>query len=303
MDFTFDNAWTSVQTGFAQISALLVSYSFSVLGALILIVGGWIVAGLIERWLYAGLSQIRGFDTTLRGFFASLGRYAVIILVVVMVLGQFGVQTASIIAAIGAIGLAIGLALQGTLQNIAAGIMLLVLRPFRVGESIVVGSIDADVEEIGLFATRLRQADGIYVLAPNSKLWNEPVKNSTRNRLRRNDITVGLDYSADTETALEVLSEIAKADARVKVNPPPIAYVSALGDTGLSLTLRYWTTDKDFHKTKIEFNRRIKAEFDAKGIAFPSPPQQLAHWGQPSNDPSLRDEAKPAAKRNEQTRQ
>ena len=125
---------------------------------------------------------------TLAHFFANILRYAILVLVFVTVLGQFGVQTASIIAAIGAIGLAIGLALQGTLQNIAAGIMLLVLRPFRIGESIKVGSIEGDVEEVGLFATRLRAADGTYILAPNSKLWNEPVYNTSRNRLRRRPV-------------------------------------------------------------------------------------------------------------------
>ncbi len=275
MDLSFDNAWASVQTGWAQLSALMVSYSFSVIGALVLIVGGWMLAGLIERWLYAGLGQIRGFDRTLRGFFASLGRYAIIILVVVMVLGQFGVQTASIIAAIGAVGLAIGLALQGTLQNIAAGIMLLVLRPFRVGESIVVGSIDADVEEIGLFATRLRQPDGVYVLAPNSKLWNEPVKNSTRNGSRRTDILVWLDYTVDVEAAEESLLALADRDQRVKRSPKPQAYVSELRDTGLTMTLRYWTTDSDYLKTKITLNKLIKMTFDQKGIQFPAPPQQV----------------------------
>lgn len=275
MDLSFDNAWASVQTGWAQLSALMVSYSFSVLGALVLIIGGWMLAGLIERWLYAGLGQIRGFDRTLRGFFASLGRYAIIILVVVMVLGQFGVQTASIIAAIGAVGLAIGLALQGTLQNIAAGIMLLVLRPFRVGESIVVGAIDADVEEIGLFATRLRQPDGVYVLAPNSKLWNEPVKNSTRNGSRRTDILVWLDYTVDVDAAEECLLALADRDQRVKRSPKPQAYVSELRDNGLTMTLRYWTADTDYLKTRITLNKLIKTTFDKKGIQFPAPPQQV----------------------------
>ena len=124
----------------------------------------------------------------MRHFFATTARYAVLVLVVVMVLGQFGVQTASIIAAIGAIGLAIGLALQGTLQNIAAGIMLLMLRPFRIGEDIEVGPVTGTVEEIGLFATRLRREDGVYLLAPNSTLWNQPVRNFTRNGMRRNEI-------------------------------------------------------------------------------------------------------------------
>ena len=171
------NTLLTVQAGLAQLSTLIVSYSFSAIGAVILLVVGYIIAGLAERSIFAGLGHIHGFDATLRHFFSKIARYAILILVVIMVLGQFGVQTASIIAAIGAIGLAIGLALQGTLQNIAAGIMLLALRPFRIGEYVEVGAISGTIEEIGLFATRLRTVDGVYVLAPNSTLWNQPVRN------------------------------------------------------------------------------------------------------------------------------
>ncbi|HTV69957.1 MAG TPA: mechanosensitive ion channel family protein [Rhizobiaceae bacterium] len=271
MDSTLDTAWANVQSGWAQISALLVSYSFSVLGALILLVGGWIIAGLVERYLYTGLTQIRGFDVTICRFFASVARYAILILITVMVLGQFGVQTASIIAAIGAIGLAIGLALQGTLQNIAAGIMLLFLRPFRIGESITVGPVDGDVEEIGLFATRLRAADGTYILAPNSKLWNEPVRNSTRNRMRRNDITVALSYAVDVDEAEAIMLDLANADKRVKKHPEPSVFVGELTPTAMMLTLRYWTTDKDFFGAKTALNRLIKTNFDRQGIDLPVP--------------------------------
>ncbi len=297
MDFSLDTTWATLTTGWAQLSALAISYSFSVLGALVLIVGGWVVAGVIERWLYAGLGTIRGFDRTLRGFFASLGRYAIIVLVVVMVLGQFGVQTASIIAAIGAVGLAIGLALQGTLQNIAAGIRLRVLRPFRVGESIAVGSIDADVEEIGLFATRLRQPDGIYILAPNSKLWTEPVKNSSRNGVRRTDINVWLDHSVDVAVVEDILLALADRDQRVKRSPKPQAYVSELRETGITMALRYWTTDADYMKTKVTLNRLIKTTFDERGIRFPAPTQVVIAADGIGLPPAGKDEVPAAATR------
>ena len=277
MELDTQGAWLALQTGIAQVSGLIVSYSFSAIGALILMVAGYFIAGLIERSLYSGLSRIRGFDSTLSRFFSSLARYAILILVTVMVLGQFGVQTASIIAAIGAIGLAIGLALQGTLQNIAAGIMLLVLRPFRIGESIEVGNVAGDVEEIGLFATRLRTVDGIYILAPNSKLWNEPVRNYTRNRVRRNDITIGIGYEDDIDMAQETLVEIATADQRVKKQPPPVAFVAALGDSAVSITLRYWTSDKDFLATKIALTKLAKTTFDEKGISIPFPQQEVVY--------------------------
>ncbi len=275
MDFDAQRAWTAMETGAAQLSGLLVSYSFSVLGAVILLTVGWIVAGIVERSLFAGFSRVRGFDRTVSHFLSSLARYAILLLVVVMVLGQFGVQTASIIAAIGAIGLAIGLALQGTLQNIAAGLMLLFLRPFRIGESIKVGSIDGDVEEIGLFATRLRAADGTYILAPNAKLWNEPVYNTSRNAARRNDITVGVTHQSDIELAQRIMLELASADTRVKQAPAPNAFVAALDAQGVTLTLRYWTSDTDFMKTKVELTKKLKTTFDAKGVGFSPPPPEV----------------------------
>src|SRR5262245_27903791 len=139
----------------STLTALAVQYSFSIVGAIILLVVGWIASRYLHRWALFGMQQIRGFDVTLAQFLANILRYAVIVRVVVTVLGQFGVQTASIIAAMGAAGLAIGLALQGTLQNIAAGIMLLVLRPFRVGESIETKDVNGTVQEVGLFATEL----------------------------------------------------------------------------------------------------------------------------------------------------
>ena len=212
MELDPENAISAIQKGVQQASALIVTYSFSVLGAILLLVIGFVVAGLVERWVYAGLGQVSGFDLTLRRFFSKIARYIVLGLVVVMVLGQFGIQTASVIAAIGAVGLAIGLALQGTLQNIAAGIMLLALRPLRIGEYVEVGSIAGTVEEIGLFATRLRAADGVYVLAPNSTLWTQPVKNFTRNGVRRNDIIITVSNADD----IEGIQEVAAWDGRTR---------------------------------------------------------------------------------------
>ena len=265
------SAWIAIQAGIAQISGLVISYSFSVLGAVILLVAGWLIAGLVERTLYTGLSQVRGFDSTVARFLSSVARYAVLMLVIVMVLGQFGVQTASIIAAIGAAGLAIGLALQGTLQNIAAGLMLLFLRPFRIGESIKVGAIDGDVEEIGLFATRLRAADGTYILAPNAKLWNEPVYNTTRNRARRNDIIAGIKHNSDVGLAQKLMIDLATGDSRVRDTPPPMAFVASLGEAGVTVTLRYWTSDKDFLRTRIDLTEQVKKRFDEASFSFAAP--------------------------------
>ncbi|TPI55566.1 MULTISPECIES: mechanosensitive ion channel domain-containing protein [unclassified Mesorhizobium] len=268
------NALLTVQAGLSQLSALIVSYSLSAVGAVILLVVGYIVAGLAERSIFAGLGHIHGFDQTLRHFFSKIVRYAILVLVVIMVLGQFGVQTASIIAAIGAIGLAIGLALQGTLQNIAAGIMLLALRPFRIGESVEVGSIAGSIEEIGLFATKLRSAEGVYILAPNSTLWNQPVRNFSRNGVRRGDITLSIGSWNDIDRAQKTLLAIAAAERRIRREPAPTAFVAALGESTVSITLRYWTSSADFFAAQADLTKRAKQEFDRERISIPLPPPQ-----------------------------
>ncbi len=289
MDFAPQDALATLQSGIGAVWALAITYSFSVIGAVILIVAGYVVAGLIERGIYSGTSQFHGFDETLRRFLSKTARYAVMIVVVVMVLGQFGVQTASIIAALGAIGLAIGLALQGTLQNIAAGIMLLVLRPFRIGEAIEVGSVAGAVEEIGLFATRLRAVDGTYILAPNSKLWNEPVRNSTRNGARRNDIAVNIAYEDDIDLAQQTLAGIAIGDTRVHKQPAPLAFVSGLNEASIAMILRYWTSDTDFLRTKIDLTKLARTRLAEKQMGFPK-----AAPSEPDRSDATKPQARPS---------
>lgn len=267
MDFTRDPA-AAIEAGVNAASALFISYSFSVLGAFLLIIAGYVFAGIVERSLFAGLGKVRGFDLTLRQFFSQLARYTILAFVIVMVLGQFGVQTASIIAALGAIGLAIGLALQGTLQNIAAGIMLLVLRPFRVGEYVEIGAVAGTVEEIGLFATQLRAADGVFVLAPNSKLWNEPVRNFDRNGLRRNEITVTIAPDSDVESARTALKGLAENHRRVLKQPPPAVAVSQAGAAAVTLALGYWTRPHDFAAARTDLATGTRGALDERGIVL-----------------------------------
>lgn len=267
----------SAEAAFAAASALAVQYSFSIVGAIVVLVVGYILAGLIERWVYAGLGRFRGFDETLRKFFSKVVRYAILVVVGVTVLAQFGVQTASIIAALGAIGLAIGLALQGTLQNIAAGIMLLVLRPFRVGEYIDAGSVAGTIEEIGLFATELKTFDGLYVLAPNSELWNTPVTNYSRNPVRMTEIKIGIGYDDDIDRAQAIYEELAATDGRILADPAPRTFVSELGDSAVLVAIRYWTRGADWFGTKLDFTKAAKKAFDENGISIPFP-QQDVHY-------------------------
>ncbi|MFD1746203.1 mechanosensitive ion channel family protein [Rhizobium helianthi] len=261
----------ATQAALAQLSALAVQYSFSILGAIILLIIGWVASGLLSRWARQGMGRIHGIDATLAQFFSNIIRYAVLVIVIVMVLGQFGVQTASILAALGAIGLAIGLALQGTLQNIAAGIMLLVLRPFRVGEYIDTGSVNGTVQEIGLFATELKTYDGLYRLAPNSLLWNVPVTNYSRLSTRMHDFKVGIAYEDDIDKALGILLDLANREERILKDPPPSAFVMELGDNAVVLALRYWANSSVWWMTSRDMTKRTKEAFDAAGISIPFP--------------------------------
>jgi small conductance mechanosensitive channel len=260
----------------STLTALAVQYSLSVIGAVVLLVAGWLASRFLHRWALAGMQRVRGFDVTLAHFLANVVRYAVLILVLVMVLGQFGVQTASIIAAMGAAGLAIGLALQGTLQNIAAGIMLLVLRPFRVGEAIETKDLSGTIVEIGLFATEVKTFDGLLVTAPNSLLWNTPVKNFSRFLTRRADVIVVLPVTADVRQAEATLYSLASEDGRVRSDPAPIVIVSDVTPDTVKLTLMAWFDSANFGEGSRALQKAAKIALgDIRKNAMSMMPQMV----------------------------
>ncbi len=267
---------TAAQAAIDAASALIVSYSFSFLGALVVLVLGVMAANFLERWARAGLRRVRGLDDTIVGFLSLALKYAVMVMVGVTVLAQFGVQTTSIIAALGAAGLAIGLALQGTLQNIAAGIMILVLRPFRVGEYIVNANVAGTVKEIGLFMTDMETADGLYLSTPNSQLWNTPTVNYSRYPTRRFELEIGLGYEQDVDLARKALLELAKSDPRVLAAPAPITYVKGLGNNAMTIVLRVWTRTSDHFDLSGVLTQAAKDQFDKAGISIAVPQPVLA---------------------------
>ena len=264
------NIVVATRAALAQLTALAIQYSFSVVGAIALLIFGWLAAGFLSRWAHRGLSRVHGIDATLAQFFANVIRYAMLVLVIIMVLGQFGVQTASVLAALGAAGLAIGLALQGTLQNIAAGIMLLVLRPFRVGESIETGNISGTIVDVGLFATELRTAEGVYRLAPNSTLWNVPITNYSRLRTRRNEITVTIGGDDDIDEAQARLLKLAKAEPRVVKDPAPMTYVADFDAGSTKVAVRYWANSSDWWGTHKALTKAAKLAFHKTPEPSPS---------------------------------
>ncbi len=261
-----ENLLVATRTAFSQLAALAVQYSFSVVGAILLLVVGWILSGMISRWVYKGLSSIHGIDETLARFFQSVVHYGLLVMVFVAVLGQFGVQTTSLLAALGAAGLAIGLALQGTLQNIAAGIMLLVLRPLRVGEYIETGSVKGFIVEIGLFATEMKTVDGLYLLAPNSTLWNTPITNHSREQERRQELSVGIGNEVDAAEVKKMIMNIVTADTRVQTSPPPRVFADGLTADKTVLTLQYWATTSQWSETRYDMIDALKDGLKAQGI-------------------------------------
>lgn len=270
---------TSLAQIWGQLGPVVTTLGVNLLSALVLIVLGWSVAGWAQRAIRRGLGRFKDVDRTLVGVVAGVARYFILITVLIMVLARFGVQTASILAALGAIGLAVGLALQGTLANIAAGVMLLFLRPFRVGDYVSANGHDGTVEEIGLFTTEMTTFDGIYQSVPNSSVWGGRIINYTRNPSRRHDILVGISYRDDIDRAQEVLLGVLQGDGRVldETRGPagPQVLVRELAESSVTLGLRFWTATDDFWPADFELRKAAKQALDASGITIPFPQRDV----------------------------
>ena len=254
---------------------LITEYGLQIVGAILTLIVGWIIAGWVQKVTVSGLQRIPKMDETLVPFLATIVRYGVLIVVIVAVLNQFGVETTSIIALLGAAGLAVGLALQGTLSNIAAGVMLLMLRPFKAGEYIDAGSISGTVAQIGLFTTEFLTADGIYLVAPNSAIWNQPITNYSRNPSRRLNIVIGVSYDDAIEGASDVLMKLMRDDDRVLKDPEPQVLVDTLGDSSVNLKMRCWTNTGDFWPLQFDLTKQAKLAIERAGYSIPFPQQDV----------------------------
>ena len=254
---------------------LAISYSLDFVGAIILLAAGWFVAGWAKRGLRRTLTRLPGTDETLVGILSSLVRYTILILVLIAVLAQFGVQTASILAVLATAGLAIGLALQGALSNIAAGVMLLLLRPFKVGDYIDADGIAGTVKEIGLFALELTTYDGIYLSVPNGRIWSSSVRNYSRLPTRRLDFSVGISYDDDVPKALAELQKLLEGDERVLADPALQVMVKELADSSVNLNLRFWIDRGDYWDMMFYLNKNAKERLEAIGCTIPFPQRDL----------------------------
>lgn len=268
-------AETAVSEAMDYLIAFAMDYGLSVIGAIIILVVGWMAAGWISAGVRRWLERLN-VETTLRLFFANAVRYLILGFVVIAVLGQFGVQTASLIAVFGAIGLAIGLALQGTLGNIASGVMILLFRPFKVGDFVDIAGTSGTVKAVGLFSTELATPDNVQIIVPNGAVWGAVVRNFSYHPTRRVDFVFGIAYEDNIGQAMQAIHEEIKADSRSLPDPEPLVVVSNLGDSSVDLTVRVWCNAGDYWGLKFDLTRAVKERFDRDGISIPYP-QQVVH--------------------------
>ena len=262
---------TELQKHADALVPLMLEYGMSLIGAvLVLILGLW-VANLARNWVARVLSRAPQVDEMLKGFLGSLVKYAIIGVTLIAVLGQFGVETTSLIAVFGAAGLAIGLALQGTLSNIAAGVMLLIFRPFRAGDVVEVGGLIGTVKQLSLFTTELATADNVQIIVPNGDIWGTAVKNFSFYATRRLDLIFGISYDDDIDLAMRTIRNCLDADPRCQKDPEPLIAVGALGDSSVNITVRVWCQNADYWPLSFDLRREVKIAFDRVGITIPYP--------------------------------
>ena len=245
-----------------------------------------IVTVFASRWASGvtrrALSRVRGFrhDPTVLSFAVQVVRVVVFIIGFVAVLQRLGVQTTSIIAVLGAASLAVGLALQGTLSNVAAGVMLLILRPYRVGDLIDVGGRVGKVQRLDLFLTQMSDANNVKIVVPNAKVFGDTILNLSGQKTRRMELKIGVGYGDNLNIAREAMVGAASAHPHVLPDPAPWAGVTALRDSSVEMTLQAWTTSDDYWQAKADVLQAAKEALDAADIEIPFPHQVAVPYGE-----------------------
>ena len=233
--------------------------------------------------LFLKRAERHGFDRAAIPLVSDLVKYTTYALGLLVALNILGVNTNGLLAMLGAASLAVGLALKDTLSNIASGLLLMFLRPFKSGDYIECGSIKGKIKGIGLFSTTLVSLDGLYVSAPNSSLWGSPIVNFSRNATRRIEITVGIDYGDSTDKALAIMRDLVENEPLFLKTPCPQYFVSALADSSVNVTFRAWVRNSDYFDLMWKYTDEVKQRFDAAGITIPFP-QRTVHLEERSNE-------------------
>jgi small conductance mechanosensitive channel len=245
------------------------TYSVDLIGAVVILVLGWWLAGWAGRTVRANLSRHAWSDATLAPLIANVVHYTILVGAILAVLDRFGIQLTSLVAVLGAAGLAIGLALQGTLSNVAAGVMLVILRPFRVGDDIHAAGFTGTVEEVGLFATTIRDGDKRIITVPNKMLSDAPIINGSRLPVEATvSVSAQIPYDADLDRAVDILRGVATANAGKTISTAPMVGVDELGDAAIRLKLQVTVPAAEADATKLRINLAIRQQFAAARIRF-----------------------------------
>ncbi len=253
----------------------LLGFFGDLVAAIVVLVIGFVLARFLSRRI-TRLSEIYpSLDQTLFSFLSNIVRYVVITLTILIVLNTFGIQTTSLVALFGAAGLAIGLALQGTLSNVAAGVMIVFFRPIRLGDFVQINDAMGTVMNINLNFTELATIDNVQVIVPNSQVWGNTITNYSVYDTRRAEWTFGVSYGADLKLTEKVIRDTIMADDRSRTSPEPFVQVNNLGDFSVDFLVRVWVSRADYFAYQADMKRRVKEALDAAGIDIPFPTQTM----------------------------
>lgn len=253
---------------------VLTPWTLNVLGALVVLWVGNRIARWVRGVVHRALERAK-VDDTLVPFVSSCGYYLILAFVVIAALGMVGIQTASIIAVFAAAGLAVGLALQGTLANFAAGVMLLIFRPFRRGDFIEAGGVAGAVEAISIFSTTLSSPDNVAIVVPNAAVWGQTIRNYATNPTRRIDLIVSIAYSDNIQTAMDAIQRVLAAEQRVLNDPAPTIAVGELGNSAVNIFVRPWCKREVYWDLRWDLTRALKEGIERAGCTIPFPQQDV----------------------------
>ena len=259
---------------FNSLIPVVTQLGLKVVGAIAVLVIGRMAAGVIRSSVRKAMTKA-DVEATLIPFVASLVYYTVLAVVVIAVLSLFGIQTTSLVAVLGAAGLAVGLALQGTLSNFAAGVMLLIFRPFKVGDFVEIGGTAGSVVSVAIFSTIMKTPDNVMITVPNSQVWGNEIKNYNGFDTRRIDLVMGISYDDDIQVAMDTIAEIVAADERVLADPGPQIAVAELADSSVNIIVRPWCSGSDYWPLRFDLTRRLKEGLEAAGCSIPYPQQDV----------------------------
>lgn len=252
----------------------LTIYGIKVIVALLIFVVGKWVAGMIRTGLRKGMIKSK-VDAVLVGFLSSIAYYLLMIAVIIAAISQVGIQTTSFIAVLGAAGLAVGLALQGSLANFASGVLIILFRPFKVGDFVEAGGVSGVIDEIGILVTNMHTPDNKAVIVPNSQIMSAHIINYSANDTRRLDLVFGISYGDDFEKAKAILNELISNDERCLKDPAPTVRVLELADSSVNIACRPWVKTADYWAVFFDLQEAAKKRFDAEGITIPFPQRDV----------------------------